>query len=140
MRKLIPILIGMVLLVGCAGVNITPANDMDTIIDQLGVVHNKSIETQRKIAEGILDYVMFHLGFWEVMIETSHIRPQPKVLRALEEIKFMAAKRDVLPPGEKLSDYDMSRTVGWGLVLFIGIVEHIPTNTLPQVGRLLALF
>ena len=83
---------------------------------------------------------MFHLGFWEVMIETSHIRPQPKVLRALEEIKFMAAKRDVLPPGEKLSDYDMSRTVGWGLVLFIGIVEHIPTNTLPQVGRLLALF
>ena len=62
MRKLIPILIGMVLLVGCAGVNITPANDMDTIIDQLGVVHNKSIETQRKIAKGILDYVMFHLG------------------------------------------------------------------------------
>ncbi len=142
MKKKIFILVAFIILsVGCATTsNIMPTNDMNTVIEQLGAIHNKSIEAQRKIAEGILDYVMFHLGFWEVMIETSHVRPQPKVLMALAEIKKTVVKRDVLPPGEELSDYDMSRTVGWGLVLFIGIVEHIPTNSIPQMTRLLGLF
>ena len=114
--------------------------DITSTITQLESAHLKSMEAQRKIAEAILDYTLFHLGFWEVMIETSHVRPNPKIILAIEEIKRMSIKRDELPPGEKLSDYNMSRTVGWGVVLLIGIVEHIPTNTMPQVARLLALF
>ncbi len=140
MKNLFIIILLTVFLGACATMpDETSSLDLTATIDQLQGVHLKSMEAQRKIAEGILDYTLFHLGFWEVMIETSHVRPSPKVTLAIVEIKKMAVIRDNLPPGEALSDYQMSRTVGWGVVLAIGILEHIPGN-MPQMAQLLALF
>ena len=138
--KLIIILL-MFVVAGCAGtqVNTVPIPDIQVFIEKLKSTNTASIETKRAAAIAILEHVVFDIGFWEVMLETSDFRPEPKVSMAMSEIIRLALKRDGLPEGEELSDYELSRTLGWSLVMTIGITKHLSKDIAPQIAQLLTL-
>ena len=141
MKTLIAI-IAVLFMFGCATVQPIPQQgaDLQSVIEQLRALNKTSIETKRIAAIAVLEHVVFDIGFWEVMIETSQYKQTPNVSKAMSEIIRLAKKRVSLPEGEELSDYELSQTLGWSLVMAIGVVKHMSRDIAPQMAQLLALF
>jgi len=142
MKRLITILAISLLSFSCATTSITPSGspNLQGFIEKLSTLSKQSIETKRIAAIAILEHVVFDIGFWEVILETSSYRPDPNTSKALSEIIRLARKRDELPEGEELSDYELSRTLGWSLVLMRGLIKYATQETIPQITQLLGLF